>query len=259
MFITQPKSGINLLTSHCQPRPQISCVYKLTNTINGKIYIGKAIDFYLRMYSHSRSALKITNDGNNPISNAIHKYGWDSFKQEILEEADSAQLFERETFHIIEKNSTDPSIGYNVLIFAFDRTGTKHTEETRAKIKATTKLKAVRGDNHYQKRQINYAAVHAMQRANTGTPRSEAVKSALSAAHKGRRAPWAERPVLQLDSHSGEVIREWPSAMEPTRAYSKASYASNIKNCCTLRPNANGSIQKTAYGFGWKFAPSKGE
>lgn len=79
-------------------------VYKTTNLINGKIYIGKKTgenDNYLG----SGSILAL----------AINKYGKEKFKIEILEECESEDhLNEREIYWINFFNSRDRLIGYNI-------------------------------------------------------------------------------------------------------------------------------------------------
>lgn len=86
-------------------------VYKITNKINGKIYIGitkGSLD--KRWRSHVGSAFK--NSGNNHFHNAIRKYGEDNF---VVEQIDSAinydELKEKEKFYIKKFNSIDE--GYN--------------------------------------------------------------------------------------------------------------------------------------------------
>lgn len=50
---------------------QTNCVYKITNLLNNKIYIGVAKDFNRRMYQHQRGQ-----DAEKCyIDNAILKYG----------------------------------------------------------------------------------------------------------------------------------------------------------------------------------------
>ena len=54
-------------------------IYKTTNKINGKIYVGKKISsIFLGNKYHGSGAY---------IKNAIHKYGEENFETELLEEA----------------------------------------------------------------------------------------------------------------------------------------------------------------------------
>ena len=64
-------------------------IYKLTNTINNKFYIGQTISSLDRRWSEHVSSAR----QNKPwvICNAIRKYGADSFTREIIASADSKE------------------------------------------------------------------------------------------------------------------------------------------------------------------------
>lgn len=55
-------------------------IYRITNKINGKSYIGQSVNIKNRWYVH-----KATKD-DYPIHRAIRKYGKNNFSWEILEE-----------------------------------------------------------------------------------------------------------------------------------------------------------------------------
>ena len=79
-------------------------IYKTTNKINGKIYIGKLVR-ESKVYLGSGKILKLS----------LEKYGRDNFTREIIEYCDcKTQLIEREKFWIKHYNSTDRNIGYNL-------------------------------------------------------------------------------------------------------------------------------------------------
>ena len=62
-------------------------IYKYTNQINGKVYIGQSIDIRQRQYAHKSSAYnEKANDFNAQFHQAIRKYGIENFDFEILEE-----------------------------------------------------------------------------------------------------------------------------------------------------------------------------
>ena len=79
-------------------------VYKITNTQNGKIYIGQSIyqnDDYF--------------GSGTLIRRAVVKHGKQNFLKEILECVSTQELLsEREKFWIKYYNSTDKTIGYNI-------------------------------------------------------------------------------------------------------------------------------------------------
>lgn len=99
-------------------------IYKTTNLINGKIYIGQSN----------------ANDPNylgsgTTILKAINKYGKENFIIEILEICgDKEQLNIRETYWIKFFNSTNIDIGYNIRPGGFSST---HSQETKDKISKT--------------------------------------------------------------------------------------------------------------------------
>lgn len=79
-------------------------VYKTTNLVNGKIYVGQTIKDSTRYLGSGSIMLK-----------AIKKYGHDNFKRETLEVCNTQkELDEREIFWIDKLNSTNPEIGYNI-------------------------------------------------------------------------------------------------------------------------------------------------
>lgn len=95
-------------------------IYKVTNLVNGKTYIGQSQHIETRWYSHK-------NDYNNPNSsgyttmfyNAMRKYGVDNFQFEIIEECELNQLNEREQYWIQYYNSYwgfPNSNGYNMTL-----------------------------------------------------------------------------------------------------------------------------------------------
>lgn len=79
-------------------------IYKVTNLVNNKIYIGKDKHNNSRYFG---SGVK--------IKGAIKKYGRNCFIKETLEECfDETILNEREEYWINEYNSVDRNVGYNI-------------------------------------------------------------------------------------------------------------------------------------------------
>ena len=93
----------------------ITGIYKITNLVNGKIYIGQSLDIERRYKAHINfSKNKSSREYNTPIHNAIRKYGEENFKCEVLIECKKEELDELEKYYIKFFNSTDREKGYNL-------------------------------------------------------------------------------------------------------------------------------------------------
>ena len=74
---------------------KISAVYKITNTITGKFYIGSSKNVKLRWACHKCQSTW-NECPNNPMYLDMLKYGVEKFEFEILEEVESEHLKEKE-------------------------------------------------------------------------------------------------------------------------------------------------------------------
>lgn len=91
----------------------ITGIYKITNNINGKVYIGQSVDIKRRWKEHKKEAFyKKSHCFDYPLYRAIRKYGIENFKFEILEECPQDMLNELEIFYINEYKATGEN-GYN--------------------------------------------------------------------------------------------------------------------------------------------------
>lgn len=93
-------------------------IYKITNLINRKIYIGKSGNIESRWKDHKRHSFDSKYDSYNCyIHCAIRKYGIDNFKFEVIEECKIEELDEKEKYWI-KYYGTYPisnGRGYNVF------------------------------------------------------------------------------------------------------------------------------------------------
>lgn len=71
-------------------------IYKITNTINNKIYIGQSKNIKHRFQEHKN----IKKEHNLHLKKAYKKYGIENFKYEILEECKLEELDEKEIYWI---------------------------------------------------------------------------------------------------------------------------------------------------------------
>ena len=96
-------------------RPLVHCgIYKITNMINNKVYIGKSNNIE-RRFSEHKSPYEWSRTPNKPLYLAFQKYGLMNFMFDIIEECDDTKLNDREKYWIDYYNSTNSDIGYNIL------------------------------------------------------------------------------------------------------------------------------------------------
>lgn len=228
-------------------------IYKLTNIINNKVYIGKTNHIIRRLKEHQFKTYT-----NTYLANSIKQYGWHNFNYEILEEfdnIDNLELLALETAYIEYYNTTNKDIGYNLLLFNFDRTGIVVSDETREKIR-TANL----GRKHSD------ISKHKMSLWHINKTVSEATKLKMSLNKKGK---WAKeknpfykksipeyikesvrvvccKAIKQIDIDSNKIIKEWRSATDA------AIYLGNINRKADIGKVCLGK-KKTAFGFKWEF------
>lgn len=94
-------------------------IYKITNKINGKIYIGQTTRTLKERWADYIKEYKyIKEDSKNLrlIIKAFRKYGIDNFEITILEDSIETleELNNKERDYILKYNCTDKTIGYNI-------------------------------------------------------------------------------------------------------------------------------------------------
>ena len=87
-------------------------IYKITNKVNNKVYIGQTIRTVEERYQRHLYEAKCRT--NRPLYDSMNYHGVDNFTVEVLVEAPNEKLNELEAFYISEYNSTDPAVGYNL-------------------------------------------------------------------------------------------------------------------------------------------------
>ena len=91
-------------------------IYKITNLVNNKIYIGQTLQpIQNRWYQHISTAFKENSSNKYAIHYAIRKYGIKNFSFDIIEEVSNDFLNERECYWIKELNThISNHNGYNM-------------------------------------------------------------------------------------------------------------------------------------------------
>ena len=113
----------------------IYSIYKATNTINGKVYIGFDSKWPFRMYKHKERSV----GHNQTLYQAIRKYGWVNFKWEVIYQSYDGEhcLSVMEPHFIKEYNSY--THGYNMTLGGDGCVGFKHSDETKSHLSAIKK------------------------------------------------------------------------------------------------------------------------
>jgi len=149
---------------------KISGIYRVLNKINGKMYIGSAVNIKKRWAQHRRD-LRGNKHHSQYLQNSWAKYGEENFVFEvILDVEDKNNLIKWEQ---VWMDALKPE--YNMCKVAGSCLGIKASDETRAKLSAVHKGRVL-SDEHKAK----------MSAAQKGKVISEEHKAKLSAAAKGR-------------------------------------------------------------------------
>lgn len=85
-------------------------IYKITNNVNGKVYIGQTIRTLKARFNQH-----IHRTGCTYLHSALQKYGKENFSIQLIEEVPKELLDEREIYWISFYDSTNKSKGYNLI------------------------------------------------------------------------------------------------------------------------------------------------
>ena len=115
-------------------KDKIIGIYKITNKINNKCYIGSAISIKNRLVQH-KSLLNKNKHFNAHLQSAWNKYGFNNFTFEILEVTNKEELQEKEEYYIQFFKSNDRKIGYNIRINCNTNLNLKASKQTIEKLR----------------------------------------------------------------------------------------------------------------------------
>jgi group I intron endonuclease len=117
----------------------IYSIYKATNKINGKSYIGFDSDWPSRKYKHKQLSLK----NKQSLYFAIRKYGWENFIWEVIYQSTDGKhcLSVMEPYFIKEYNCYIN--GYNMTIGGDGAIGYKHSEDMKKYLSEKRKGKGI--------------------------------------------------------------------------------------------------------------------
>lgn len=236
-----------------EKRSQLRCIYKITNPINGKFYIGSTTE-YDRRYKEHYNLLRNNIHYNINLQSDYNEYG-EVFTFEVIEVVgNKEQLIEREQYYL---DTLRPD--YNILIIADSPLGVKRRDETKEKMRLANlglkhpewrnkiKSEAQRGEKHWTKHKsftqesknkmsesrrklFQSGYVHPLTGKKTPEGVKDKIRNALSIS------------VLQLDAEYN-VIKEWSSMTEAAKTLGLD------KSCISLCTKGK---RKSHGGFLWK-------
>lgn len=201
------------------------CVYKHTNKLNGKVYIGQTCQPPKYRWGSNGSGYR----RNTHFWSAIQKYGWHNFEHDVLFDAvDQETAIQKETELIALYDSTNPDNGYNISIGgASGLIGVHMTEETKKKISQATK-----GKTRSEEAKRNISLGH------KGLPQKP-----LSEEHKKKIIESTIIPVIQMDENEN-IVAIYSSISEAARITNLSK--GGICSCCKGK-------RKTLGGFKWRY------
>lgn len=130
-------------------------IYKITNLVNGKFYIGSSKDIDWRWYCHK---LYLTNKkhDNPKFQNAWNKHGGNKFTFEIIEEVnDENLLLEREQYYLTSLKPYERNVGYNICPKAEGGDNITHNPNRDDFIKKMTIINTGESNGMYGKHHSN--------------------------------------------------------------------------------------------------------
>lgn len=217
-------------------------VYLITNTVNGKVYVGSTgVGLGVRLKGHRR-ALNGGYHINKHLQAAWAKYGSKAFRFKILEECRPDACVVREQFWIDHYESYKPGRGYNINPKAASSLGVKRTKETRAKLSEIAR----RVQKIVRQRERETGIVRNTGRGFTHTAE---VRSRLSEAKKKYWADWrasgktvSEVTRARLGAASKKAWAEARAAGRAKRGVETKAKLSAAMKACWERKRAAGVV-----------------
>ena len=209
-------------------------VYRITNMINGKKYIGK----------HSTTDVYDGYFGSGiAIKQAINKYGIDNFKKEIICYCDNEEeLKEMEKYHIKKEGTF--SKGYNLTLGGEGILGYKHTEDSIRK--ASDSRKRYYEENPEMREKISEMAKKRVGKLNPFYSRK------LSQEHIDKLTVSRVKAITGVNNPSARSVICNETGVKYDLAQDAATavglkYSTTILKACK-------NIRKSAGGFTWRYA-----
>ena len=216
-------------------------IYKIINLVNGKLYIGSAINIKARWINH-KSKLLLKKHHSIKLQRSWNKYGEENFKFEIIEECDKYKLIEREQHYIDLYNSYNN--GYNCSPKSYSCLGIKRSNETKIKMsQSQIGNKNNLGKKRSQKTKDTLSKSLTGNTNRKGRKHSNKTIQLLREQRIGRNSSsYNSTPILQYDLQNN-FIKEWRDLIS---LKDSGFHSGHISECC------RGKLKRYS-GFIWKF------
>lgn len=247
------------------------CVYKHSNKINGKVYIGITSQKPNKRWDCGRGYQK-----NKHFWDAIQKYGWENFEHEILyRELSPEDAFSKEKELILKYDSCNHMKGYNCSVGgeggatglvgkSHPMYGKRHSTESIKRMSDKKKGVPYSPERYasflksINREALRERAYRTIAGYNKGKTLSEETRRKIAESNRGLKRTDETRmnigkskskSVIQLTT-SGVVIRSWESARKA--AVELGIQAGHISKVCKNQ-------RKTAGGFIWQYSLKEAE
>lgn len=158
----------------------VSCVYKITNVVNGKVYIGQSTNIKQRFIRH-RWELHHNRHTNIHLQLDWNTYGEENFTFDIVEECPSDILIEREAYWIEYYGGINGITVYNMLSSVDG-----HIQETRDKIHNTLHTKYLSMEHPTKGRIVSEEERLRMSNSRKGRKHSDITKEKIRQSNLGK-------------------------------------------------------------------------
>ena len=189
-----------------------SGIYKITNEVTGKFYIGSAKDVEWRWIIHRRN-LRANTHCNPKLQHSWNFYGEDKFSFVILEETSEDQLLIREQYYFDTFKPYLRNIGYNIGSKAYGGDNITHNPNRDAFIEKMVEVCSGEGNPMFGKKHSEEAVQKQKEKArgrftlpwfiqkygnNEGKKKYEERRQFLSNRPIKKKKPGAEAPGCDL-------------------------------------------------------------
>lgn len=163
-------------------------IYKITNIVDNKIYVGSAVNLRSRNRDHYFS-LNLNKHHSILLQRSWNKHGESNFKFEILELVpDKSNLIQREQYFIDTLNPF-----YNICKVAGSQLGFKHSEKTKQK------------QSSQRKEKIDSGEIITWNKGLSLPPREQSTKDKISLTTTGvKKKPFTEEHKQKLSIKAKE-------------------------------------------------------